>query len=527
MPTPADPGAARRLALAAIAGFALVAVAGVLLRPLIPIDETRYVDVAWEMREEASWLLPIKNHALYTDKPPLLFWLINLVWMLTGISETAARLVGPAFGVATLAGTWALGRRLWGDATGARAAAVLAGMTVFVLFAGATMFDTLLTTATLAGLWALWSALERPGIHWRAWIGFGLALGFGVLAKGPVILFHLGPALLLAPLWADPAQRPRAADLLRGAACALALAGGIVALWLVPAAIAGGAEYRHMVLWEQSAGRAVKSFAHARPFWWLVALLPAILFPWVLWPALWPAVGRALREGLRRDRALRLMLVQAGAGLLLFSLISGKQVHYLMPELPAVALIMARGLGGVTAGRWQGAPLAALLAALALGAAGTAAGLWADARTQALMQPAAAPAGFALALGLLALLVLARPRPWAFGAAGLGLALALVGLVAGSGLGPAYDTSRIAQRLAAHETRGYAVLTDRYHDQFDFTGRLHRRVDTPQTATEAAAWLAAHPGGMLAGVCDKAPALPPPAERIFFYGDDWCLWVAP
>ena len=52
-------------------------------------------------------------------------------------------------------------------------------------------------------------------------------------------------------------------------------------------------------------------------------------------------------------------------------------------------------------------------------------------------------------------------------------------------------------------------------------------VATDKAGARNAAWLAAHPGGMLAGVCDKAPALPPPAERIFFYGDDWCLWVAP
>ena len=64
----------------ALLGFAAVALAGVLLRPALPIDETRYLAVAWEMWARGDWLVPTKNFALYTHKPPLLFWTMNLVW---------------------------------------------------------------------------------------------------------------------------------------------------------------------------------------------------------------------------------------------------------------------------------------------------------------------------------------------------------------------------------------------------------------------------------------------------------------
>jgi len=145
-----------RLAIGLFLAFAAVALAGVALRPPVPIDETRYLDVAWEMWATGDYLLPHKNFELYTDKPPLLFWLINLVWALTGgVSELAARLVAPAFALVSIAGTWALGARLWDGRTGALAAAVLAGTSVFAIYGGATMFDTLLATATLAGIAAL------------------------------------------------------------------------------------------------------------------------------------------------------------------------------------------------------------------------------------------------------------------------------------------------------------------------------------------------------------------------------------
>ncbi|MGD9916817.1 MAG: ArnT family glycosyltransferase [Paenirhodobacter sp.] len=517
----------RQLALTLIAGFAAVAVAGVLLRPLVPIDETRYVDVAWEMRLRGSWFLPLKNFDLYTDKPPLLFWLINLVWTVTGgVTGFAARLVAPAFAVGALLGTWALGRRLWDDATGALAATILAGMSIFAIYGGATMFDTLLACATLGGIWALLDAFRAPRFDARSWALLGLALGFGVLAKGPVILFHLGPVIAAFPLWSAPNRRPAGRDIARGLGLALIVALAIVALWVVPAAITGGAEYRHMILWEQTAGRTVQSFAHARPWFWLIATLPAVLFPWIFVPGLWRGFATLRRD----DRALRLVLVQALAGLALFSLISGKQIHYLIPELPAVALIFARALIGDARDMsrdWRGAlPVALITALLGIGLLGVALGLWGDAKTAALIAPLPPVAAFAALCLLLAFAALRLPRAAGMATLGLGLVLGLAGLIGTTALEPAYDSAPIAHELAAHEAQGIAVVTDRYNAEFGFEGRLTQPVDLPEP-DQAAGWLAAHPGGMLAGECKAVPLDPAQAIKVFFYGADWCLWEAP
>lgn len=515
----------RGLALALTLAFAAVALAGVVLRPLIPIDETRYIDVAWEMRQQHSWFLPLKNHQLYTDKPPMLFWLINLAWTLTGgVSEFAARLVGPAFAVASIAGTWALGKRLWDGATGAVAAIVLTGLSVFGLYGGALMFDTMLACATLGGLWALVSALEAPGVNRRAWAGFGVALAFGVLAKGPVILFHLGPALLASLWWADAAVRPNWREVARGFGLALAVALAIVALWVLPAALTGGAEYRRMILWEQTAGRTVNSFAHARPLWWFVTLLPVILFPWIWSPSLW--------TGLRRlslaDRGLRLMVVQAAAGFALFSLISGKQVHYLVPEMPAVALIVARALlasGKATEpGRWAHGAVSVLLLLVGAAVAAVSLGLGGDARTAALLQPSTSALAFALFCAVLAGAVFVLPRVAGLATAGLGLVLGLSGLVATTSLGPAYDSAPLAARLKPYEAAGIAVLTDRYNAEFNFAAKITVKVDEPRDVAQAEAWLAAHPDGILAAECRAAPLAQAPSDKVYFNGTDWCLW---
>src|ERR1700733_13781797 len=63
-----------------------------LFLPALPIDETRYLAVAWEMRAHGDFLVPHLNGVTYSEKPPLLFWLINLGWFVLGLHAWAVRL---------------------------------------------------------------------------------------------------------------------------------------------------------------------------------------------------------------------------------------------------------------------------------------------------------------------------------------------------------------------------------------------------------------------------------------------------
>ena len=81
----------------------------------------------------------------------------------------------------------------------------------------------------------------------------GAAIALGVYAKGPVILIHVLPVALLAPLWVGGLARPGA--WYRGIGVSILVALALVGLWLGPALILGGEAYRGEVLWRQSAGR--------------------------------------------------------------------------------------------------------------------------------------------------------------------------------------------------------------------------------------------------------------------------------
>ncbi len=473
--------------------FALAAMTCVILRPLMPIDETRYVSAAWEIYNGGSALVPHLNGVLYTHKPPLLFWLIDLVWLAGGVSTLAARLVAPAFAVASVLLTGILARRLWPqeEGRGGRAALILAVSPVFLVFGSTTMFDSMLAVATLTGMLALWSAAHQGGR--RAWLLLGIAIALGVYAKGPVILIHIMPAALTMPLWAGTDERPTARAWYRGIGLSLIVAIGLIALWLGPALILGGHEYRAEVLWRQSAGRMVSSFAHQRPVWFFLALLPLFL-----WPFGWTATGLAALRPIMlwRDAASRLVIIWFVSALVAFSLISGKQVHYLIPDLPALALL----LSGAAAFR-QGRPrdLWLALPVLAIGAAIIAAWLG--------LVPALTEMGFSLPFWavLLGIAVMTsgiagflRLRAGLIGLAALPLALVLgAHFTAAPLLEAHYDVMPLARTIAPYEQAGIAITDSKYNAQFNYAARLTSPIAQVTDEAQVADWVASHPGGVL------------------------------
>lgn len=95
--------------------LSLLTLVALLSRPMTPIDETRYVSVAWEMWLRDEYLVPFKNGEPYSHKPPLLFWLYDLGWAVFGVNAWWPRLISPLFSLGGLVLTLAIARRLWPD----------------------------------------------------------------------------------------------------------------------------------------------------------------------------------------------------------------------------------------------------------------------------------------------------------------------------------------------------------------------------------------------------------------------------
>ena len=137
----------------AVFWFILIPVS-LLTRSYLPIDETRYVSVAWDMWLHGDFLVPHLNGEIYSEKPPLLFWLYHLGWAMFGVGDIWPRIVSPLFGAASLFLTAKLARRLWPERPAAAQTAPLIAMgcSLWMIFMSAAMFDMLMVFFTLAGV---------------------------------------------------------------------------------------------------------------------------------------------------------------------------------------------------------------------------------------------------------------------------------------------------------------------------------------------------------------------------------------
>jgi 4-amino-4-deoxy-L-arabinose transferase-like glycosyltransferase len=460
---------------------------GLLLRPLLPIDETRYVSVAWEMWLNGNYLVPHLNDAAYSHKPPLLFWLINGGWAVFGINDWTPRLIAPLFGLGSLFLTSHLAKRFWpASQTYLLAPLLLLGCFYWGLYTTLTMFDLMIAFWALTGIHGLIDAWQGRAL--RGWTLFGIAIGLGILSKGPVILLFLIPAALLAPYWAVGGPKLRLGFWYLGSALGVILGAAIALGWALPAGMAGGEEYRNAIFWGQSAGRLVSSFAHQQPIWWYLAILPGLLLPWIVWPSLLQAVWRSARGALRTtganggppDAGLRLAAVWSLVALVLLSVISGKRPHYLLPVFPAIAIagaaLAARLNEGDLIGRRldmaPAAAIAGLLGLVVLAAPQIGAGLGLDALTDTVPVLWALPLLAAAALLMIVPPAAAHARILAIGGLSAILLVSLQG-IAQPRLDQAYDLAPLAKRLSEAQSRGYTIANyGKYHGQFNFLGRL-------------------------------------------------------
>ena len=166
--------------------WAAVTLVSIFLHGPVPLYSTRTLAVAWEMWDRGSWMVPLFNGAPYSHKTPLVPWLIHAGWLLFGVNDVWPRVLQVLLGTLVIAQTGLLAQRLYPlrPQVPVLAAWAMAGMWFYFMFSLQVMYELPLTVAVLGGLLAL---CRRRGEAWSPWwTGFALAVGLGLLAKGPV-----------------------------------------------------------------------------------------------------------------------------------------------------------------------------------------------------------------------------------------------------------------------------------------------------------------------------------------------------
>lgn len=349
--------------------FCLLYLASLGARPLFIPDEVRYGEIAREILANGNWVVPRLDGLLYFEKPPFGYWLNAISLALFGENPFAVRFVSAfSAGLSSIA-VYFLGRKLFASKFVAYLATFIF-MTTFEVQAVGTysVLDSLFAALLNCGM-ALFvaAALANPPVRTRYLIASGIFFGAAFLTKGFLALAL--PALVLIP-WLALQQRY---DLLfRHSWVIMIVAAIVIAPWSL-AIHQQQPDFWRYFFWVEHVQRfAGENAQHAEPFWFYLAFLPLLAFPWlaVLPVSILNLKAHPNTQG--RKGALSLLLFWSVLPLAFFSVASGKLATYILPCFLPFSLIVAAGLNRSTVDtpglRWgmlvAGAALAVALAAL-------------------------------------------------------------------------------------------------------------------------------------------------------------------
>jgi len=308
------------------------------VRPLFNPDEGRYAEIPREMSSSGDWVIPHLNGLAYIEKPPLQYWGTALSYRLLGANPFAARLYTALTALATLVVVGGVARRLWGAQAAWRARAVLTGMLMFVMLGQLLTLDMSLTfymTASLAAFLLAQSAARPQRWMLLAWA----AAAGGVLTKGLVAAAIPAAVLMLYSLYTRDVAPWRRLNLRWGLPLFLAL----TVPWHALAALRLNDFLQFFFVHEHLARYLTPVADRQEPWWYFGGVFLAGSVPWTV-PSL-RVLGTAWRRrappaGLDFQPTVFLWIWVIFIGVF-FSLSDSKLMPYILPVMPALALLIA------------------------------------------------------------------------------------------------------------------------------------------------------------------------------------------
>ena len=328
-------------------------------RDLIRPDEGRYAEIAREMVVTGDWLTPRLNGFKYFEKPALQYWATASAFSLFGINEWTARLWTALTGFAGVLLVYYTGLRLFGRAAGLNAAAVCISSFLYVFIGHFNTLDMGLTFFLTLALCAFLLAQadgqdERGQRNWMltAWAGAALA----VLSKGLIGALLPAGALFIYLAWQHDWALLRRLHVLAGMAVFLA----ITAPWFIAVSLANKEFFQFFFIHEHFERFLTKQHGRYEPPWYFIPILLIGMAPWTL--TMLAALRRAFDRQVSSFQPGRFLLAWCAFIFLFFSASGSKLPSYILPLMPALALLLGHYLATARGGvlLWQSLPFAAL-----------------------------------------------------------------------------------------------------------------------------------------------------------------------
>ncbi|MGA2232387.1 MAG: glycosyltransferase family 39 protein [Tepidisphaeraceae bacterium] len=335
--------------------------------PVQRTQEGRVVETARQMlgRGPEAWLIPSLNGEIRLRKPPLAYWMAAGSFELFGVSEWTGRIPTALVSWLTLAATYVIARRLFGRTAAIVAAACLLSSYLFFLQGRRAETDAPAALLATIAVDLFWRSVEAdasrdpnadalPHVGWAPptiSVEGGQCPPYAVATSprlnNPVLLFHLaaaatglslfskqGPGFFPILFFIGFALARRQSETLRrfvrsGAPLTLLLVAG---WWYGFAALNRG-----MAQFLKELAEVTEGLDHPAPFYVYFQLTLLAFAPWSFLAG--GALVAAIKDA-RRDPRIAGILIWAAADFVPLCFVGNKQIHYLLPLMPAVMILV-------------------------------------------------------------------------------------------------------------------------------------------------------------------------------------------
>jgi 4-amino-4-deoxy-L-arabinose transferase-like glycosyltransferase len=310
---------------------------------LIGADEPRYAQVAREMLERHDWITPVLGGHPWLEKPPLYYWQAMLAYSVLGVSDVAARVPAAVDATILVLIVYLFFRR---SRRGVEvdAALITASCAGVIGYAHAASMDMALAAAFSAGMLAWWGWRESGKRIYLAL--FYVFMALGMLAKGPVAPVLAAAVIVPFALAAREFRVVVRTLWLPGIFlfCAIALP------WYVAVQMRNPQFFREFILQHNLARFSSDLYHHRQAFWYYLPVTAVALVPWTVFVSVafvesvrtWWAERKSV--SVEPDLELQFGLFACCwlvAPVLFFSISQSKLPGYILPAIPAGAVLLA------------------------------------------------------------------------------------------------------------------------------------------------------------------------------------------
>jgi 4-amino-4-deoxy-L-arabinose transferase-like glycosyltransferase len=310
---------------------------------LIGADEPRYAQVARETLERHDWITPVLGGRAWLEKPPLYYWQAMLAYSVFGVSDVAARLPGGIDATLLVVAVYLFFRR-FRRGVEVDAALITASCAGVIGYAHAASMDMTLAATFSIGMLAWWAWRESEQRIYLAL--FYSCMALGMLAKGPVAPFLAAAVIVVFALAAREVRMVLRTLWLPGIFlfCAIALP------WYITVQMRNPQFFRAFILQHNLARFSSDLYHHRQPFWYYLPVTSLAFVPWTVFVIvafvesvrIWWAERKSVSAEPDFDFQFRAFTCcWLVVPIAFFSLSQSKLPGYILPAIPAGAVLLA------------------------------------------------------------------------------------------------------------------------------------------------------------------------------------------